>query len=223
MSNLLSAAEQAGAEADNATANANNAKAELDTANQAIHAAEATVTQREQENAALADTLAAIKAIDANDAYENGIADTRFSELDALYAAARKAQAEADAAKQQLDAAEAEVGRHSQRYVEALLNYQEAAENLRNAQAAYDAALAKEAAEVEATKQAKGNGNTANSVAAPANLQLNGTQSNASQARSASPKTGDSTTAGAFAALAGAGAGAALLASRKLRRAKHVK
>ena len=122
-----------------------------------------------------------------------------------------------------LEAAEQEVGRHSERYVEALLNYQEAAENLHAAQAAYDAALAKELAEQEAANQAGSANNAANPTTTPAKLQLNGKQTNASQANSASPKTGDNEVAGTFAALAGAGAGAALLAGRKLRRTKHVK
>ena len=179
--------------------------------------------QREQESAALADTLAAAKAINANDAYESGITDTRFADLDALYAAAREAQTKADAAKAELEASEQEVGRHSERYVETLLNYQEAAENLRAARAAYDAALAKELAEQEAANQAGSANNAANPTTTPAKLQLNGKQTNASQANSASPKTGDNEVAGTFAALAGAGAGAALLAGRKLRRTKHVK
>ena len=169
------------------------------------------------------DTLAAVEAINANDAYESGITDTRFADLDALYAAAREAQTKADAAKAELEAAEQEVGRHSEHYVEALLNYQEAAENLHAAQAAYDAALAKELAEQEAANQAGSANNAASPTTTPAKLQLNGKQANASQANSASPKTGDNKAAGTFAALAGAGAGAALLAGRKLRRTKHVK
>lgn len=220
---LALAVEQAQDEADNASTSAADAKLELDTANAAIPAAEAAVSQREQESAALADTLAAAKAINANDAYESGIADTRFADLDALYAAAREAQSKADAAKAVLEAAEQEVGRHSEHYVEALLNYQEAAENLRAAQAAYDAALAKELAEQEAANQAGSANNAANPTTTPAKLQLNGKQTNTSQANSASPKTGDNEVAGTFAALAGAGAGAALLAGRKLRRTKHMK
>lgn len=223
LNGLVLAVEQAQDKADNASTSAADAKLELDTANTAIPAAEATVAQREQESAAFADTLAAVEAINANDAYESGITDTRFADLDALYAAAREAQTKADAAKAELEAAEQEVGRHSEHYVEALLNYQEAAENLHAAQAAYDAALAKELAEQEAANQAGSANNAASPTTTPAKLQLNGKQANASQANSASPKTGDNKAAGTFAALAGAGAGAALLAGRKLRRTKHVK
>ena len=223
LNGLVLAVEQAQDEADNASTSAADAKLELDAANAAIPAAEAAVAQREQKSTAFADALAAVKAINANDAYENGITDTRFADLDALYAAAREAQTKADAAKAELEAAEQEVGRHSEHYVEALLNYQEAAENLRAAQAAYDAALAKELAEQEAANQAGGANNAANPTTTPAKLQLNSKQTNASQANSASPKTGDNEVAGTFAALAGAGAGAALLAGRKLRRTKHVK
>ncbi len=218
LNGLVSAADQAQSAVNSAAADVSNAKTQLDAANAAIPTAEATVVQRQQESAALADTLAAVKAVNADDAYETGIADARFSRLDSLYAAARQAQTKVDAAKQQLESAEAEVGRHSQRYVEALLNYQEASENLRAAQAAYDDALAKEAAEAEAA-QAKYNGNNANSVAAPAKLPSANTQ----QVNGSSPKTGDNAVAGALAALAGAGAGATLLANCKLRRAKHLK
>ena len=104
-----------------------------------------------------------------------------------------------------------------------MLNYQEAAENLRAAQAAYDAAVAKEADEAKAASQAKDNGNEANSIAKPANLPSSNTQASAQQAKSSSPKTGDSPVAGALAALAGVGAGVTLLANRKLRRARHTK
>ena len=223
LNSLTFAVQQAQGEADNAASSANEAKTELDAANEAISAAETAVSQREQESAALADTLAAAKAINANDAYESGITDTRFADLDALYAAAREAESKADAAKAELEASEQEVGRHSERYVEALLNCQEAAENLHAAQAAYDAALAKELAEQEAANQAGSANNAANPTTTPAKPQLNGKQTNVSQANSASPKTGDNEVAGTFAALAGAGAGAALLAGRKLRRTKHVK
>lgn len=172
-----------------------------------------------------------MKAIDANDAFANGIDDAQFSDLDSLYAAARQAQAEAEKAKAALDAAEEETGRHSERYVIALLDYQEAEKNLRDAQAAYDTAVAKEAAvkkvsEAEATKYAAVNDNAANSVVTSANLQVNATETSTQQAKSRSPKTGDTAAnaAGAAAALAAAGAGAALFAStRKLRCAKHVK
>lgn len=223
LNSLTFAVQQAQGEADNAASSANEAKTELDAANEAISAAETAVSQREQESAALADTLAAAKAINANDAYESGITDTRFADLDALYAAAREAESKADAAKAELEASEQEVGRHSERYVEALLNCQEAAENLHAAQAAYDAALAKELAEQEAANQAGSANNAANPTTTPTKPQLNGKQTNVSQANSASPKTGDNEVAGTFAALAGAGAGAALLAGRKLRRTKHVK
>ena len=111
------------------------------------------------------------------------------------------------------------------------MDYQEAEKNLRDAQAAYDTAVAKEAAvkkvsEAEATKYAAVNDNAANSVVTSANLQVNATETSTQQAKSRSPKTGDTAAnaAGAAAALAAAGAGAALFAStRKLRCAKHVK
>lgn len=231
LTGAVSAVESAQNEVNAAAAAANQAKDEASTAAEAIPAAEKAIAQRQQDLSDASAVLTALKAINADDAFANGIDDTQFSDLDALYAAARQAQAEADKAKAALDAAEEETGRHSKRYVIALLDYQEAEKNLRDAQAAYDAAVAKEAAgkktsEAEAAKYTTANGNAANSVTTPTTLQVNAAETSTQQAKSPSPKTGDNTanTTGAAAALAAAGAGAALFAStRKLRRAKHVK
>ena len=228
LASLTTAVESAQAEADAAAAAVNQAKYDADAATKAIPAAESVIAQCQQEFANASDMLASLEAIDENDAFASGIGDARFSNLDALYAAARQAQAEADQAKAALDAAEEETGHHSERYVIALLDYQEAEENLHNAQAAYDAAVAREAgsekaAESEAAKQAGSSPASANPAVTPAKLQFSAAKDSAQQAKSTSPKTSDGPT-GAAAAIAAAGAGAALFAStRKLRRAKHVK
>lgn len=230
LNSLVENVKQAKTNSTEAETAAVTAQTEADEAAHAVAAAEATVAQQQQAADDANEFLQAAKSIDASSAYANGIADTRFSQLNQLYAKARNAQAAADAAKQELEAAKEETGRHSERYVTALLDYQEATENLRNVQAAYNAALAKEQAQREAAEaQAKQQNKTADSeTVSQASYQQPSSKQTAAtataQAEFASPKTADSAATDTAAALAAAGVGATLLASsRKHRHAKNMR
>ena len=230
LNSLVENVKQAKTNSTEAETAAATAQTETDEAALAVAVAEATVAQQQQAADDANKFLQAAKSIDTSSAYANGIADMRFNQLNQLYAEARNAQAAADTAKQELEAAEEETGRHSERYVTALLDYQEATENLRNVQAVYNAALAKEQAQREAAEaQAKQQSETTDSeTVSQASYQQPSSKQTAAtataQAKPTSPKTADSAATGAAAALAAAGVGGALLASsRKLRHAKNVK
>lgn len=224
---------------DEAKAAAEQANADSKEAADAVTAAEQTVSEKQQNVDAANAKLAKLQAVNADDAFANGIADEELSDLNDLFTAARDAQTKADEAKAALEAAEAEAGKFSAEYVAALLNYQFAEANLRTAQAAYDAAIAQEKEQQEQAGQEGQQGEQANQadyslqpdgefwrVTPLKHIQLHGdaksnvNQVSADQADDSAfglPKTGDETPLAALIAALGATAlGGIILSLRKL-------
>lgn len=104
LNSLVENVKQAKTNSTEAETVASTAQTEADEAAHAVAAAEAIVAQQQQAADDANEFLQAAKSIDTSSAYADGIADTRFSQLNQLYAEARDAQAAADAAKQKLEA-----------------------------------------------------------------------------------------------------------------------
>ena len=127
-------------------------------------------------------------------------------------------------AKLALQTAQVEVGKHSQRYMNALLDYNEAAENLRAAQAAYDAALAAQAKRDERQADVQEDAIqfaslpvSAGTDASNASVANAPTVDNAALAQTGDATVGYAASAGIFAAVAAA---LAAFASRRARRSR---
>lgn len=147
-----------------------------------VVAAQANVAAKQQAVATAQAAYKKVSAIDAEEAYANGIADPAYASLDALFARARQAQADYEAAVKAAEAAAAEAGKHSERYVAALLNLQDARDALEMAQAAYNEALAVQREQAGAMQRGTDSPEQASGAANPTHVLANASVGEVKQA-----------------------------------------
>lgn len=114
---------------------------ERNTAFESIPAAEEALQKATQLKAEADANLTYAKGITLSGVLENELTDSSYQDLNSLAYAVEQAYAQLEEAEATLQKAAAETGLHSERYVAALLNYNEALETLRLAEAAYQNSL----------------------------------------------------------------------------------